>query len=175
MELKGQIEEFIYQNDANNYTIAVFKAEKLEDVITIVGYLPFVTIGDCLKITGKMVVHQDYGEQFKVDTFEKIMPETTASFEKYLASGPIKGIGPATARKIVSHFGEDTIHVFKFEPMRLAEIKGITKEKAYEIGEEFNQAWEIWQIVGFLEKFGIGANNSKKVYDALRTRCSSKN
>ena len=114
-----------------------------------------------------MVVHQEYGEQFKVESFEKLLPETTASFEKYLASGTIKGIGPATARKIIDKFGADVINVFKFEPLKLAEVKGITKARAYEIAEEFNEKWEIWQIVGFLERFGISASSSKKVYDAL--------
>ena len=114
-----------------------------------------------------MVVHQEYGEQFKIDTFEKLMPENSKALEKYLASGTIRGIGPATAKKIIEKFGEDSINVFKFEPMRLSEIKGISKDKAYEIGEEFNEKWELWQIVGFLEKFGVSSNNSKKVFDAL--------
>lgn len=166
LELKGQIEEFIYQNESNSYCIAVFSTDE-QEIITVVGYLPFIAVGDSLKLEGKMVVHQEYGEQFKIETFEKIMPETAAALEKYLASGTIKGIGPATAKKIIDKFGEETLSVFKFEPMRLAEIKGITKERAYEIGEEFNEKWEVWQIVSFLENFGIGANNSKKVYDAL--------
>ena len=114
-----------------------------------------------------MVVHQDYGEQFKIDTFEKLMPETTKALEKYLSSGTIKGIGPATAKKIIKKFGDETLSIFKFEPIRLSEIKGITKTRAYEIGEEFNEKWELWQIVGFLEKFGVSSNNSKKVYDSL--------
>lgn len=167
MEIIGQIEEFIYQNESNNYSIAVFSLEESNDVITVVGYLPFITVGDTLKLKGKVVIHQEYGEQFKIDTFEKMMPKSAAALEKYLASGTIKGIGPATARKIVDKFGEDTLNIFKFEPMRLSEIKGISKDKAYEIGEEFNEKWEVWQIVSFLENFGIGANNSKKVYDAL--------
>ena len=166
MEIRGQIEEFIYQNESNSYTIAVFSLEDGE-VITVVGYLPFISVGDTLKLNGKMVIHQDYGEQFKIDTFEKVMPEDAAALEKYLASGTIKGIGPATARKIIEKFGEETLTVFKFEPLRLAEIKGISKDKAYEIGEEFNEKWGVWQIVSFLEQFGIGANNSKRVYDAL--------
>ena len=95
------------------------------------------------------------------------MPQTAAALEKYLASGTIRGIGPATAKKIVDRFGEETINIFKFEPQRLAEVKGITKDRAYEIGEEFNEKWEVWQIVRFLEEFGISANNSKKVYDAI--------
>jgi exodeoxyribonuclease V alpha subunit len=114
-----------------------------------------------------MVVHQEYGEQFKIDSFEKLMPQNAQALEKYLASGTIKGIGPATARKIIDKFGEETLSIFKFEPLRLSEIKGISKDRAYEIGEEFNEKWEVWQIVSFLEKFGIGANNSRKVYDAL--------
>ena len=83
MELKGQIEDFIYQNESNSYTIAVMQTEDLE-VVTIVGYLPFIAVGDTLKVTGKMVVHQEYGEQFKVETFEKMMPESAAALEKYL-------------------------------------------------------------------------------------------
>ena len=167
MELKGHIEEFIYQNESNSYSIAVFVLESGLEVVTVVGYLPFIAVGDTLKLTGKMVVHQEYGEQFKIESFEKLMPETVEALEKYLASGTIRGIGPATARKIIEKFGEETLTVFKFEPMRLAEIKGISKDKAYEIGEEFNEKWEVWQIVSFLEQFGIGANNSKKVYDTL--------
>ncbi len=112
-------------------------------------------------------MHQEYGEQFKIDSFEKLMPENAYALERYLASGTIKGIGPATARKIIDKFGEETLNIFKLEPLRLSEIKGITKDRAYEIGEEFNEKWEVWQIVSFLEQFGIGANNSKKVYDAL--------
>ena len=167
MELRGHLEEFIYQNESNSYTIAVFSTEEEQEIITVVGYLPFIAVGDSLKLQGKMVVHQEYGEQFKIETFEKLMPQTAAALEKYLASGTIKGIGPATARKIIEKFGEETLTIFKFEPMRLSEIKGISKDKAYEIGEEFNEKWEVWQIVSFLEEFGIGANNSKKVYDAL--------
>ena len=123
--------------------------------------------GDCLKLHGRMVTHQEYGEQFKVETFEKIMPETADALKKYLSSGTIKGIGPATAKKIVKKFGDETLNIFKFEPIRLAEIKGITKDRAIEIGEEFNEKWEVWQIVSFLEGFGISANNAKKVYDTL--------
>lgn len=165
MELKGELTEIIYQNEINSYTVAVLETE--EEEFTIVGYLPFINIGDTLKLIGKFVTHQDYGRQFKVETFEKIMPQNIASLERYLANGAIKGIGPATAKKIIDKFGEETIHVFKFEPEKLAEIKGITKTKAIEMAEEFNENWELWQIVGFLEKFGIGVQNAKNVYKAL--------
>lgn len=165
MEIKGEVTDIIYQNDVNSYTIAVLETEK-ED-ITIVGYLPFVKSGDELKVIGKFVEHKDYGRQFKVETFEKLMPETLGALERYLANGNVKGIGEATAKRIIKKFGEDTINVFKFNPERLAEIKGISENKAKEMAESFLENWEVWQIVGFLERFGIGAENAKKVYDLL--------
>ncbi|MBP3800760.1 MAG: ATP-dependent RecD-like DNA helicase [Clostridia bacterium] len=162
MELEGEIEDIIYQNESNSYVVANLGTE--DEVITIVGYLPFVNIGDTLKLYGKYVEHKDYGEQFKVDTFEKIMPKTLASLERYLASGSIKGVGEATSKRIVDRFKDDTIHVLKYEPEKLAQIKGISEKKAQEISESFVENFEMWQIVGFLEKFGLGAEHAKKVY-----------
>lgn len=165
MEIEGVITDIIYQNEVNSYLIAEFEME--DEITTIVGYLPFINIGDTLKLIGKYVEHKDYGRQFKVDTFEKLMPKTVEALELYLANGTIKGVGPATAKKIVTAFEEETIHVLKFEPERLATISGITKEKALEISRSFIENWEVWQIVGFLEKFGIGVESAKKVYDLL--------
>ena len=164
-EIEGVVTEIIYQNEINSYTVGIFETE--EDQITVVGYLPFISKGDTLKLLGKFVEHKDYGEQFKIETFEKLMPQTLGALENYLANGNIKGVGPATASKIIQLFGEETIHVLKYEPIKLAQIRGISKEKALEISESFVENWEVWQIVGFLERFGIGAENAKKVYDLL--------
>ena len=95
------------------------------------------------------------------------MPKTLDSLEKYLSNGTIKGIGPATAKKIVKTFGEDTINVFKFEPEKLTQIKGITKEKAIEMAQCFVENWELWQIVGYLDNFGISPANAKNIYKKL--------
>lgn len=165
MEILGEIQSIIYQNEVNSYTVAEFETE--EEQTTVVGYLPFIHEGDSLKLIGKFVEHKDYGMQFKIDTFEKLMPKTAKAIEKYLANGNIKGIGEALAKRIVRKFGDETIYIFKHEPSRLAEIKGISESKAKEISEEFIENWEVWQIVGFLERFGIGAENAKKVYDLL--------
>ncbi len=165
MELKGEIREIIFQNEINSYTIAVIKTEIEE--LTVVGYLPFITIGDSLKLEGKYVTHPEYGRQFKIETFEKIMPETLDSLERYLANGTIKGVGPTIAKRIVDYFGQETMYVLKFEPEKLADVKGITTSRATEIATQFNENWELWQIVGFLEKFGIGVQNAKNVYKAL--------
>ena len=165
MELIGEVGDIIYYNETNSYMIAEFDTE--EEQTTIVGYLPFVASGDNLKIIGNFVEHKKYGRQFKVETFEKLMPQTVGALEKYLANGNIKGVGEALAKRIVNQFGEETIQVFKTEPQRLAEVKGISKAKAIEIAESFLENWEVWQIVGFLERFGIGAEFAKKVYEML--------
>ena len=165
MEITGQIYEIIYQNEINSYTIADFETE--EELITVVGYLPFINKGDSLKLIGNFVNHVEYGRQFKIQTFEKTMPQSLEALEHYLSGGIIKGIGPATARRIVDKFENDTISILKFEPEKLAQIKGISKSKAEEISEEFNEKWNLWEIVGFLEKFGISAQNCKKVYEKL--------
>lgn len=165
MEIVGELKEIIYQNDINGYTIGIINADGEE--VTVVGYLPFISIGDNLKLIGKYVTHPDYGEQFKIDTFEKTMPQTAESIERYLSNGMIKGVGPAIAKRITARFGEETIHVLRFNPERLAEVKGITEERAFEIANQFNENWELWQIVGFLEKFGIGVQNAQNVYKQL--------
>lgn len=165
MELTGIIEDIIYKNETNGYTIATFQMESSET--TVVGYLPFIQKGDSLKVIGKFVTHPDYGDQFKVETFEKIMPKTLDALEKYLANGLIKGIGPATAKKIVKKFGEATVEVLKVNPEELTQIKGITDKKAKEISESFIENWDLWQIVGFLEKFGLGTASAMSIYKKL--------
>lgn len=166
MDILGEIHGIIYRNEINSYTIAEFETE--EESTIVVGYLPFIYEGDTLKLIGKFVEHKEYGRQFKVDTFEKMMPKTLGALERYLANGNIKGIGEALAKRIVKKFGEETIDIFKYEPKRLAEVKGISLNRAIEMAEDFVQNWEVWQIVGFLERFGIGAEHAKKVFDLLR-------
>ena len=165
MELKGEVKEIIYRNEINSYTIASFETK--EEETTIVGYLPFIEEGDTLNITGNIVEHPEYGTQFKVETFEKLMPESIDAIEKYLASGKIKGIGPATAKKMVDKFGKEVISILRYEPEKLVCIKGITKEKAVEISNSFNSNWDVWRIVGYLEKYGIGASGAEAIYKKL--------
>lgn len=165
MEIKGRIRDIIYRNEINSYTIATFETD--EEETTAVGYLPFIEKGDNLKITGNFVEHPEYGRQLKIETFEKLMPEDLDSIENYLANGKFKGIGPATAKRMVNTFGKDVINIIKFEPEKLSCIKGITEEKAIEISQSFNENWEVWQIVSYLEKFGIGPQSAEGIYKKL--------
>ena len=143
MEITGEIVDIRYRNEVNSYTIADFETD--EELTTIVGYLPFINEGDTLKLIGKFVEHKEYGRQFKIDTFEKLMPQTIAGLEKYLANGNIKGIGERIAKRIIEKFGEETIHIFQHEPSRLAEIRGISKEGAQEMAASFVENWGVWQ------------------------------
>ena len=166
MQLEGRLTKIRYKNEVNSYTVADFETVDKED-ITVVGYLPFANEGDELVLIGDIITHPDYGEQLKIASFEKKMPETPEALEHYLSNGTFKGIGPATAKRIVKTFGNDTINVIKFEPKKIATIKGINEEKALEIAETFLANWEIWQIVGFLDKFGIGPQSAESVYKKL--------
>ena len=165
MEIKGRIRDIIYRNEINSYTIATFETD--EEETTVVGYLPFIEKGDNLRITGNFVEHPEYGRQLKIETFEKLMPEDLDSIENYLANGKFKGIGPATAKRMVNTFGKDVINIIKFEPEKLSCIKGITEEKSIEISQSFNENWEVWQIVSYLEKFGIGPQSAEGIYKKL--------
>ena len=165
MEIKGQVESIVYYNEENGYTVCNLDVNN--ELITAVGNMPFISVGDILQIDGTIINHAIYGEQIKVNSFEKIMPSTTVEVEKYLGSGIIKGVGPATAKKIISKYGEDTVNIIRFEPYKLAEISGITSEKAVKISEEFNKEWQLWQIVIFLQKYEIGATNANRVYKEL--------
>ena len=165
MELTGEIKEVIYRNEVNSYMIAVLETEQEET--TVVGYLPFINKGDTIKAVGNFVEHPEYGTQFKIETFEKTMPESLEALERYLANGKLKGIGPATAKKMVKEFGKEVAHILRFEPEKLTRIKGISKEKAIEASESFNENWEVFRIVEYLQKYGLGLQSAEQIYKKL--------
>lgn len=160
--LEGIVEEIVFSNEINGYTVCEIR--HCYGIATAVGYMPFLNTGEYLKVTGKWVNHPDYGEQLKVELYEKKLPQTADAIEKYLASGVIKGIGPATAIKIVSRFGQDTMDVIRFRPEMLSEIKGISLEKARRIGQVFEEQRELTSVVMFLQEYGISPTYSVKIY-----------
>ena len=165
--IEGTVEEIIYSNEVNGYTVCEIRKDK--DVITAVGFMPFVNAGEVLKISGRWVTHPDYGEQFKVEMYEKLLPKTTEAIEKYLSSGLIKGVGPATAKKIVKRFGEQTLEIIQHYPTRLAEIKGINLEKAKKIGQVFEEQRELRDVVLFFQEYGISPTYCAKIYKTFGT------
>jgi len=166
VEVSGEVVSIIYKNETNGYTICDVNITDDED-ITVVGFLPYVQEGEQIKVIGNWVNHPDYGKQLKVETFEKLMPKGVASIEKYLASGIIKGVGIATAKKLVKKFGEETIEVIRNTPERLTEVKGINMERAITMSQTLNEQWELWKLTSFLGDYGIGNKNTVKLYKEL--------
>ena len=95
------------------------------------------------------------------------MPSDEESIIKYLSSGIISGIREATAKKLIDHFGLDVLQIMLTQPSRLAEIKGISKEKAKKIGEQFAEIQSMQNIVMFLQQYGISATTAVKVHNSL--------
>ncbi len=166
VEVRGEIIEIIYKNETNGYTICNILTND-EEEITVVGFLPYIQVGEEIKVNGNWTNHPDYGKQLKAETFEKFLPEGVPAIEKYLASGIIKGVGLVTARKLVTKFGENTIEVIKNTPERLTEVRGINMEKALLISNTLNEQWDLWKLISFLGNFGIGNKNAVKIYKAF--------
>lgn len=171
IEIEGTIEEIIYKNDSNGYTVCEVKGKK---GFTAVGYMPFVNAGESIRASGRWVTHPDYGEQFKVELYEKVMPRTSDAIEKYLSSGIVKGVGPATAAKIVEKFGQTTLEVISAEPQRLSEIKGISLDKAIAIGQALDEQRSLREIVMFLQEYGISPSVCIKIHKAYGDQAVSR-
>ncbi len=163
--IEGMVDEIIYTNEINGYTVCGIKCEDSE--CTAVGYMPFITEGELIKLVGQWTTHPDYGKQLKVSAYEKILPKTCDSIERYLASGVIKGLGPVTALRIIEKFGEDSLDVIHDTPERLADIKGISFSKALKIGEDFERQSGLRNVVLFFQEYGISPTYSTKIFKAF--------
>ena len=127
--LNGTVEDIVYQNNQNDYTV-IDVATNDGDLVTAVGIMPYVCEGEEVKLYGEWVSHAEYGKQFSVENYEKKLPTDLSSILKYLSSKQVKGIGPATAVKIVNKYGKDTFDVIEKHPEWLVDIPGITMKKA---------------------------------------------
>ena len=166
MELLGSIEEIIFRNEDNGYTVAVLLHNEhgFDEYTTIVGILGDARVGQTLRLYGK-TVNSKYGEQFSFDSAEIIYPSTLTGIKKYLSSGLIKGIGPVTAGLIVDEFKEDTLAIIEFNPTKLAQIRGISKKKAEQISSAFNEIKKMQNSVMFLQSYNISINMSVKIFN----------
>lgn len=131
--IQAVVDEIIYSNDQNGFTVCQAESEELS--FCAVGYLPYISEGETLEMTGSWTVHPDYGEQFKVEYYEKTEPSGKASIEKYLSSGVVSGVGKVTAKRIVDLFGENSLRIIRDEPEKLCAIKGISLQKAENISK----------------------------------------
>ncbi len=169
-ELCGSVEHIVYANQSNGYTVATLKNDEGEH--TIVGSMPFLAAGDTVRVFGRYDQHPTYGPQFRVDHFEKQTPSDSVSILRYLSSGVIRGVGPATARSIVERFGDRSLDVMETESDRLSEIRGISLDKAIKIGKEYQKQFGVREVMLFLDPFHISPEGAIRVFQALGSRAT---
>ena len=163
MHIEGPIEEIIFRNEQNGYTVFVLDFKTTP--VVCVGKLVSANVGENLALDGEYVNNSKYGYQFAFSSYEVVLPSTLAGIEKYLSSGLIKGVGPVTAKNIVNHFKEQTFDIIEMSPSSLAEVRNISMKKALEIGEKFKELKKLQNSVMFLQKYNISTNMALKIYD----------
>lgn len=161
--LTGYVDHIIYQNQENGYTVLVLVCE--EEEITCVGACKGLTEGENLEATGEYIEHPVYGSQFKIASYRVVAPSDAISVERYLASGAVKGIGAALAKRIVKRFGDDTFRIMEEEPERLAEVKGISERKAREIAMQMEERKDLREALVYLQQFGISNTLAIRIFD----------
>lgn len=160
---KGYVSSVIFRNKTNLYTVFEFRTQDSE--FTCTGYPPAIAEGESAEIEAETVNHPVYGEQLKVSSYRAVPPEGEDAIYRYLASGAVKGIGPALAMRILKKFGEDTLRILNEEPERLAEVKGISARTAREIAARLEGQRETRDALIFLQQYGIGGRRAVKIWE----------
>ena len=166
--VNGYVEKIKYRNEENGYSILNVTADGEEYVL--VGTFPYISEGDFIEASGREVEHPIYGDQIQLESYELKAPEDTASMERYLGSGAIRGVGAALAARIVRRFKADTFRIIEEEPERLAEVKGISEKMAMAISEQMEAKRELRQAMMFLQEYGISMNLALKIYNEYGPR-----
>ncbi len=165
IEIKGCVENITYRREDSGFTVLDISSDG--ELVTVVGVLPQVTAGEELRLRGHWDTHPSFGRQFRAELCEHSLPATAADLLKYLSSGIIKGIGPATAIKIVEAFGDESFDVLENNPRRLSSIKGISLAKAEKICSDFKAQFAVREIIISLERFGMTPGECLKAYKAF--------
>ena len=169
LRLEGTVENIVYRNDENGYT--VLEIIDGDNFITAVGVMPPVNSGDRVALTGMYTEHRSYGRQFSAKACEICRPTETADILRYLSSGAIKGVGPATAQRLVKEFGESTLEVMETQPERVALLKGVSKEKALDFAAQLRANAGIRTLMLYLGEYGISNSSAVKIFNAFGAGC----
>ena len=161
--IQGVISAVVYQNYDNGYAVLRLNVGGGQ-AVTVVGTIPLPAVGERLMVTGKWGSHSSYGRQFEAEFLERLMPQTSLEILSYLSSRIVKGIGPRLAARIVDHFGDETLMIMEREPTRLAEVSGISLERAKLIGEEFRQRVGMRQLMEFFTLHHLPAELAVRAY-----------
>lgn len=157
------IQEVIYRNDDNNYTVVLVDVN--DEMITATGKFPIINEGEWVELNGRFVLNKKYGEQFAVDSVRMSPPNTTDGIIRYLSSGLIPGVGPITAMNIVNKFGEATLDIIRFNPERLAEVRNVSRRKAEEICKAYEEVHQMQNAVMIMQQYKISTNLAIKIYN----------
>lgn len=168
-EITGVVETVVFRNEENGFTVLRISIND-QDEETAVGVLPHIDVGENVRLVGKFDYHSSFGRQFKIKLCERKMPKTSADLLKYLSSGAVKGIGPATATKIIELFEDKAFDVIENEPERLVQIKGISKNKAKEISKSFKEQFAMREIMISLQNYGMTPSECLRAFKAFGNR-----
>ncbi len=170
IRISGVVNHVTFTNKENGFT--VLELESGDELVTAVGVMPELNAGELLELSGYWDFHASFGRQFKVEMCERRMPASAGDILRYLSSGGVKGIGPKTAVKVVERFGEETFEVLENEPERLAQIKGISLEKAKEISADFKKQFAVREIMIALERYGMTTAECVAAFRVFGARAS---
>lgn len=168
VSLEGTVEEIIFRNDANGFTVLELLTDSDSSTVTAVGVLPFLAPGEHARFTGTWTTHPEYGRQLRVESYENCAPATEEGIITYLTA-MIDGVGPATAQAIVRRFGTETLSVMQYAPERLQTIAGIGPARAARITESFREAYAAQQVMLFLQQYNISPAMAMKIYKRYGT------
>ncbi|MEG2413812.1 MAG: ATP-dependent RecD-like DNA helicase [Clostridia bacterium] len=162
MQLEGSVEEIIFRNDENGYSVLVVDCNN--ELVTAVGIFPPLGSGETLQMQGEWLENKRFGQQFSVEKVKVVQPNSEETIIKYLSSGLFKGVGEHTAAGIVEMFGLETLDIIEFQPIKLSKIKGISTNKAMLIGETFKELKDMQAVIMYLQNYDIGLNLAIKIY-----------
>ena len=167
LQLEGEVENIVFRNDENGYT--VLEIADGDEQMTAVGVMPPVSAGDKVVMTGRFSEHKIYGKQFSARTCEICRPSESADILRYLSSGAVRGIGPSTARRLVESFGDSTLDVMENQPERVAQLKGISAEKAQDFAAQLKANAGIRTLMLYLGEYGISNASAIKIFNVFGT------
>jgi len=174
--LRGVVERITYHNEETGYTVAKLTPELRSQSnsvpsgfgrnreVAIIGTLIGVNVGESVELTGRWTIHAEYGRQFVVEHMRTVLPATVAGIEKYLGSGLIRGVGPVTAKRIVKHFGVETLTVIEDQPARLHDVPGVGRKRTEMIIAAWQEQKAIKEVMLFLQSHGVSTSLATKIY-----------
>lgn len=154
IELAGSVDSVIYKNEENGYTVLRL-VDSNGEIVTVVGCFPYAAAGESMIISGVWTTHSVHGRQFKAEYAQRMLPSTAPAIYDYLAGGAVRGIGPATALLLVNRFGDKTLEVLENSPEKIAQIKGISLQKAAQLSETFRRQSGMRRLMEFICSFGL--------------------